>query len=413
VLDLHLSCTHGVPVADMLAHSPPLPLTIDLQETYREMPAEDENSTKLALRERDRVHRIALDLPASSLRRLMAAMDGPFPVLDRLLISSGMNDENDLPGAFQAQHLRLLKLRGTSFQIRLLSTTTASLVTLALEDIPPPAYFPPGHLLTPLSHMPNLKELVIGFRNATPSRLITRQLIVNRDVTLPNLHRFLFRGVTAYLDYLLSRIKAPLLSKFEVFFFNQLAFTLPHLVQFLCASDNLGCNSVRVAFDTNAMDVMTVQDGKAGSGDRDPPLHVQVMSRSLDWQVQAAAEILRELSPVFSAVEKLTLSHLDQFTFGPVRHDEVDRSLWHKFLNPFNNVKTLRVQHELVEELACSLHSEDGERRLDLLPNLKEVEYSGRSDVGTSFASFIRERQEAGRPVGLRMIDTLPFLTWT
>jgi hypothetical protein len=410
VLDLHLSCTYGVPIADMLARSPPLPLIIDLQETYREMPAEDEKGAQLALRERDRVHRIALDLPASRLRRLMAAMDGPFPVLDRLLISSEVTDENDLPGAFQAQRLRFLTLRGTSLQIRLLSTATAGLVTLALEDIPPPAYFPPGHLLTPLSHMPHLRELVIGFRNATPSRHITRQLIENRDVTLPNLHRFLFRGVTAYLDCLLSQIKAPLLSKFDVFLFNQLTFILPHLVQFLRASDNLGCNAVRVAFDTYAMDVMTVQDGK--KEDRDPPFHVQVMCRSLNWQVGAAAEILRELSPIFSAVEKLTLSHLD-FTLGPVRHDEVDRSQWHEFLNPFDNVKTLRVQRELVEELASSLHLEDGESHLDLLPNLKEVEHSGRSDVGNAFAPFIRERQEAGRPVDLRMIDNLPFLTWT
>jgi hypothetical protein len=189
VLDLHLSCTHGVHVADMLAHSPPLPLTIDLQETYREMPVQDENSARLALHQRDRVHRIALDLPASRLRRIMAAMDGPFPGLERLLISSETNDDNDLPGTFQAQHLRLLKLR---LQIRLLSTTTASLVTLALEDIPPPAYFPPGHVHASLSHMPHLKELVIGFRDATPSRDITRQPIIIRDVTLPNLRVFIF-----------------------------------------------------------------------------------------------------------------------------------------------------------------------------------------------------------------------------
>jgi hypothetical protein len=42
-LDLHIYCTNGVPVADMLAHSPPLPLTIDYHILNREMTAEDES----------------------------------------------------------------------------------------------------------------------------------------------------------------------------------------------------------------------------------------------------------------------------------------------------------------------------------------------------------------------------------
>jgi hypothetical protein len=41
LLDLHLVCTYGVPVADMLAHSPPLPLTIVYYGNPK-MTAEDE-----------------------------------------------------------------------------------------------------------------------------------------------------------------------------------------------------------------------------------------------------------------------------------------------------------------------------------------------------------------------------------
>jgi hypothetical protein len=37
-LDLHLFCTYDVPVADMLAHSPPLPLTICYDDLDSEMP---------------------------------------------------------------------------------------------------------------------------------------------------------------------------------------------------------------------------------------------------------------------------------------------------------------------------------------------------------------------------------------
>jgi hypothetical protein len=56
-LNLHLYCTNGVPVADMLAHSPPLPLTIGYH-THREITAEDESGILLALSHRDRVHHI-------------------------------------------------------------------------------------------------------------------------------------------------------------------------------------------------------------------------------------------------------------------------------------------------------------------------------------------------------------------
>ncbi|KAH9974302.1 hypothetical protein BGW80DRAFT_1559832, partial [Lactifluus volemus] len=41
-LDINLLCSYGVPVADMLAHSPPLPLTIWYSNGDREMTAKDE-----------------------------------------------------------------------------------------------------------------------------------------------------------------------------------------------------------------------------------------------------------------------------------------------------------------------------------------------------------------------------------
>jgi hypothetical protein len=59
-LDLHLVCTFGVPVADMLAHSPPLPLTLWYSKLDREMTTEDEEGALLALSHRDRVHRVSL-----------------------------------------------------------------------------------------------------------------------------------------------------------------------------------------------------------------------------------------------------------------------------------------------------------------------------------------------------------------
>ena len=86
-LDLHLLCTHGVPTANMLAHSPPLPLTIYHDEDYRET-TEDEEGILFALRHRDRVHYVSLDLPTPKLRKVIATMDEQFPILERLYFFS-------------------------------------------------------------------------------------------------------------------------------------------------------------------------------------------------------------------------------------------------------------------------------------------------------------------------------------
>ncbi|KAF8462871.1 hypothetical protein DFH94DRAFT_699704 [Russula ochroleuca] len=53
-LGVSLVCTYGTPVADMLAHSPPLPLVIDYFNGDCDM-TEDEEGAILALKQRDRV----------------------------------------------------------------------------------------------------------------------------------------------------------------------------------------------------------------------------------------------------------------------------------------------------------------------------------------------------------------------
>jgi hypothetical protein len=62
-LGLCLVCTRGTPVADMLAHSPPLPLIIDHINQDPVTTAEDEEGILLALQHHDRVRRVRLQVP--------------------------------------------------------------------------------------------------------------------------------------------------------------------------------------------------------------------------------------------------------------------------------------------------------------------------------------------------------------
>jgi hypothetical protein len=125
---------------------------------------------------------------------------------------------------------------------------------------------------------------------------------------------------------------------------------------------------------------------------------LSVDSLHLDWQVSSVAQICNALSQVFSAAKYVTLEHEDHGQSSE-EHNDTDRIEWRKLLRPFSNVKTLRVEDGLVEQLSHCLRLEDGELPLEVLPELQELTYSGSGDSGDGFPSFIDARQNAGRPV--------------
>jgi hypothetical protein len=127
----------------MLAHSPPLPLLIDYSDKYHDITAEREKGAILALKQRDRVRRVRLDMPVTKLQKLIVVIDEEHPILEYLIIMHPIWDnsvELIFPGTFQAPHLRHLALVGFSLPpgSRLLATAV-SLVTLSFNE--PPIHF--------------------------------------------------------------------------------------------------------------------------------------------------------------------------------------------------------------------------------------------------------------------------------
>ncbi|KAI0249399.1 hypothetical protein BJV78DRAFT_703185 [Lactifluus subvellereus] len=248
--------------------------------------------------------------------------------------------------------------------------------------------------------MPQLEIVLIGFHSPLANRDVERQLLdtpIMTYITLPNLRRFSFKGVSAYLEGLLAQISAPVLSELEIVLFNQLTFTVPHLLQFMDTSEIPSVSTIRLDFMADGLILRGRYQGKW------PAFYLKVLCRPLDWQVSSAAQILGALHPILSVVEKLTLSQ------SPEWHNKVDRTQWHQLLRPFSNLKTLHVQNDLVGKLSRSLRTDDGEPPLELLPNLNEVGYSGGDDARDAFTPFINERQEAGHPVNLTMVDHSEF----
>jgi hypothetical protein len=386
----------------MLAHSPPLPLVIDYINVNRDITAEEEKGIILALQHQSRVRRVRLLMSIPKLQKLIPAIDGEFPVLEFLYISPP--DKHDLglilPKTILASNLRHLVLKSFAFPIGppLLATATG-LTTLSLMRIHPPEFIHPNDLLQRLSLLPQLETLGVIFDSPVPNRDVERQLMIapiTAHVTFSHLHWFAFGGASAYWEALLPRMTMPLLDRLQILFFHQLNFSVPRLLQFMGATQNLRLGNVTLRFSNNSLLVLVhPREGTAifsfGS---------EIQCRHIDWMVASATQIFRTLRPVFSAVEHLTL----EFWMGAISSDtnsEADPIQWRELFSSFGNVKTLRVDSDFLTQVSRSLRVDDGGSPMELLPELKLLEYNAVRVASNSFDAFINARNNAGHSVVL------------
>ena len=399
-LGLCLVCSRGTPVAEMLAHSPPLPLIIHHDDNNHDLTPEDERGIMFALENRDRVQRICLGMSVPSLQKVIKVMEDQFPMLEYLYIAPPtMHDDHlVLPTTFRAAQLNYLLLDHFAFPIGSpLLTTAVNLVRLMLRWIHPPTNLYPSHLLQVLSLLPRLQDLILIFSFPIPNREIERHMLHMPNIThttLPDLRFFHFGGVCAYLEVLLSHINAPLLRNLGITFFNQLSFSLPHLYQFVTTAENIRPNRVEFLFYHKAVAVYMY----SSMSDLNYTLGLHVGCNHLDWQVSSMAQIFNVFNPLFSAME-LTLDYRSHI-LSSEWHNQADLTQWRKLLGSFKNVRTLRVHDGLVGELShCP--ALDGEPASEILPELKTLICPIGSRDDKRFARFVHDREVAGLPIDL------------
>ena len=99
------------------------------------------------------------------------------------------------------------------------------------------------------------------------------------------------------------------------------------------------------------------------------------------WQTPRLAGSIRSTSfsrtqsAVFSAVEYLTLEY-DRHNVSSEWNREANHTHWCELLGSFENVKTLRVEYGLVEQVSRALQPGEGESPTELLPELQELSYA-------------------------------------
>ncbi|KAF8502823.1 hypothetical protein F5888DRAFT_1631905 [Russula emetica] len=398
-LGLCLVCTYGTPVADMLTHSPSLPLVIDYFDKNREITVEDEEGLVLALQECDRIRRVRLRMPLASLQKVLIAIEEEYPILEFLFMapSSGNGTTLKLTETFGAPHLRHLVLMGFTIptESRLL-TTAVDLVVLCLFIDCPSTYFQPNSLLRWISFMPQLKTLRIALP-PVPNRDVVRQAMrtpITTPIILPNIRSFVFRGVSAYIEALIHRITTPNLETLDIELFNQLTFSIPRLLQFVLRTENLRFDSAKFQFFRGRVEVKVYLREEA----KTYALSIRVDCWPLDWQISSVAQISSGHNQVFSAVKYLTLDH-EEHSRSFREYNEVDLTNWRQLFRSFSNVKSLRVEDGLVEGVSRCLQLDDGEHPLELLPELQNVTYSVKNNAGHTFTPFIDARKSAGHHV--------------
>ena len=394
-LNLHLLCTNGTPVVDMLNNSPPLPIMIKYQNACPTMTPKDEEGVLFALQRHDRVRRVVLHVPFQALHRFLAAMNEHFPTLERLSIlpTTDGNVGLVIPRTFQAPRLSHLALLGvTLFGEPRSLASTVSLIVLTLTIPWVFVYLPPEDLAVQLQFVPLLKELSVIFSVPIPRTFVQKRAMFTpiTRATLHSLKRLVFRGPSAYLEGLLARINTPCLRNFDVTLFNQLIFDLPVLSKFISAAAEPRFPSVKVNFNQNIISISICNHNKS--------FYVRVSCMPFDWQVRSAAQICSALGRTLPGVEELSLDFYEH-GLPPEWRNKVDSRTWCELVRPFKGVEKLCVAHALALDLSRMLQPEE-EPSEPLLPVLKELEVEeGCED--NAFTAFIDARQRLDCPIQL------------
>ena len=400
-LDLCLLLTNDSLSTYPPSHLPPLPLVIHHSERTRTMARKDEDNVHRGLQQHNRVRRVVLQAPSSSLCTWLEPMNKLFPKLvDLSLLSTTIKETNlILPETLQAPYLRRLSLHGIGLPtgLPLLSSAT-TLTTLSLTRIGASCYFPPVNLVTRLRGLPHLEELSISIAIPIPpsseGELLPAPIA---PVTLPTLRRFTFCGEDVYLNNLISQINTPLLERLSLTLIFDPAFTLVNLTDFINRTEGFGCLSACIVFnkDGASMDAGRYEQRSVGQ------FSLRVNCEPLDWQIDSITQVCGALREFLSAVEDLTLD-LDVDGMPSDWEKGLDSMLWHELLLPFVGVEELHIGSSLTQELSQALGSVDGEMVPELLPELQELEVQLEIDQAkNAFSLFVKIRESVGRPVHL------------
>ena len=400
-LDLQLVCTPRRRVKEMLDVWPALPLVIRCDLSVWTWVKAD--NVIAALKHNDRVCQILWDyfsISSSLLEGIVAVMQEPFQVLtDLRIIAWDKLEETVFPEEFlggSAPRLRSCDLWGIAYPgIWKLLLNANHLVNLSLWNIPHSGYISPEAMVMCLSATPNLENLSLGFRSprSRPGQA-DRSPPPPTRIVLPALTCFRFKGVSEYLEDLVSRIGIPLLDNAEITFFHQLIFDTPRLHEFLARAEAFKAPSrANVAF---SKDIVCF--------DLESRLSLRVTCTKLDCQLSSMAQLCSLSLPRISTLERLDIREGNMPR--PYWQDDVESPRWLEFLRPFTALRDLYLDKKIAPRVVIALKELIGgpgavTEELPALQRLVVEELPTSGPVQEVIGQFVAVRQLSGRPVAI------------
>jgi hypothetical protein len=300
-----------------------------------------------------------------------------------------------------APRLEGLYLTGVPFPgLPKLLLSATHLVRLKLDDIPHSGYFSPDKMVAALSTLTNLDSLSLTFTSpeSCPD-LESRRLPPSTRSVLPVLNTFQFKGVSEYLEDLVTDIDAPQLDILEINFFNDIIFDTPHLNQFISrtpkssalenAHISIGGDIARVFFRSQIYVNMK--------------LDVFIFCKGLDWQLSSLEQVCTSCLPFLSTLKYL---YIHEHGRSPDWKDNIENRVWLGLLHPFTAVKNLYISGKLEQCIGTALQGLIEGRTTEVLPTLENIFLeSSRESFETSrhmqrgIWKFVAARQVSSHPI--------------
>jgi hypothetical protein len=257
--------------------------------------------------------------------------------------------------------------------------------------------------------MPCFQILSIGLLSTVPRPGFRGQRVLPRvqatRTELPSLTRLIYRGFSAYVEALLSRIRSPRMEDVDISLFNQLTLDIPRTCTFLHDLDTLRPTRAHVDFAESSVHITLSAPQPTAS----PDIFLSVSCARLDFQLSSMAQLCAALSASLEPAEKLVLGYYGGSALPEEWRDEVDMGLWRALLAPFCHVGTLPVHVPLVDDIQRALKLGPADQLL--LPEMREIVLMHASDENAlnaataALGTFVDERDSAGCPVKVSSLD--------
>jgi hypothetical protein len=247
-------------------------------------------------------------------------------------------------------------------------------------------------MVTLISVLSSLEQLDLEFQSPqSRPNWESRSLPPPKRSILPALFQIHFKGVTEYLEDLVTFIDAPQLKTLDITFFNQIDFDCPRLAQFISRTPTL-----------RALDEAHVQFNDTFARVALPTFKIAISCREPDWQLSSIEQVCNSSLHPLSTVEGLYIDH--GYSQPVWKNDAIENTLWLELLLPFTAVKNLYLSKEFAPGIAAGLQELVGGRITEVLPSLQNIFVEGLETSGPfqeNIGQFVAARLLSDHPIAI------------